>query len=341
MSDLSVKPSPGATLGDDRLLDMYRQMQRIRIFEQTVFDCIQRGLISGGPHLYLGEEAIAVGVCAALRPGDFITSTHRGHGHCIAKGGQFKPMLAELFTKATGYCKGKGGTMHIADMDLGILGANGIVGAGLPIAVGAALSSRLKGAGWAVAAFFGDSASNTGAFHEAINLAAVWKLPVLFVCENNLFGMFTATCDSTPIPDIALRAQGYGIPGVIVDGNDVLAVHAAAATAVARGVAGAGPTLIECKTYRHIGHFVGDDEKYRDPAVTAQWKERDPIPRFKQYLTERGVLDAATERQIVAEIERDAQEAVEFAVNSPEPELSELMTDIYSPLKPVAGEVQR
>jgi TPP-dependent pyruvate/acetoin dehydrogenase alpha subunit len=326
-----------AGLSDDALLGMYRQMQRIRVFEQTVFDCIKRGLISGGPHLYLGEEAVAAGVCGALRAGDYITSTHRGHGHCIAKGGQFKPMLAELFTKATGYCKGKGGTMHIADMDLGILGANGIVGAGLPIAVGAALSSRLKGAGWVVAAFFGDGASNTGSFHESVNLAAVWKLPVLFVCENNLFGMFTPMCDCTPIKDIALRAQGYGIPGVIVDGNDVLAVYAAAAEAVERGRAGLGPTLIECKTYRHIGHFVGDNDLYRSAEETERWKQRDPIPRCRQILMERGVLDETKERQILAEIEREAEDAVEFAVSSPEPELAEILRDVYAPLKAVGG----
>ena len=319
----------------ETLLEMYRQMQRIRSFEQCVHDCIRRGLMSGGAHLYLGEEAVAVGVCTALALSDYITSTHRGHGHCIAKGGEFKPMMAELFTKATGYCKGKGGSMHIADMDRGILGANGIVGAGLPIAVGAALMSQLKSAGWVVAAFFGDGASNTGAFHESLNLAAIWKLPVLFVCENNLFGMYTAISDCIAIQDIALRAQGYGMPGVVVDGNDVLAVFDAASTAVRRARAGEGPTLIECKTYRHLGHFVGDAELYRSPEEVERWKEKDPIPRFEKYLLEQGFLDERSNRRMLAEIEHETQEALEFAIASPEPDLSELTNDVYSPFKPV------
>ena len=322
-------------LTNDELLGLYRQMHRIRAFEKAVLDCIKTGLMSGGSHLYIGEEAVAVGVCSALRPTDYITSTHRGHGHCIAKGGQFKPMLAELLAKATGYCKGKGGTMHIADMDLGILGANGIVGAGLPIAVGAALSGRLKGRDWVVASFFGDGASNTGAFHESVNLAATWKLPVLFVCENNLYGMFTPMSATCAITDVACRAQGYGIPGVVVDGNDVLAVREVTVMAVERARSGQGPTLIECKTYRHLGHFVGDTESYRSPEEVARWKKSDPILRFRQFLVEHGVLDDKANRQILDKIQREVEEAVEFAVASPEPDMSELTNDVYVPLKPM------
>ena len=324
-----------AGLTKDALVELYRQMHRIRAFEEAVLDCIKRGLIAGGPHLYIGEEAVAVGVCSALRSSDYITSTHRGHGHCIAKGGQMKPMLAEIFAKATGYCKGKGGTMHIADMDLGILGANGIVGAGLPIAVGAALTGRLKGSDWVVASFFGDGASNTGAFHESVNLAAIWKLPVLFVCENNLYGMFSPMSVTTTITDVACRAQSYAIPGVVVDGNDVLAVREVAATAVERARSGEGPTLIECKTYRHLGHFVGDTESYRSSEEVAKWKKSDPILRFRRFLVERSVLDDETDRQILGEIKREVEEAVDFAIASPEPEMAELMNDIYVPFKPV------
>ena len=229
---MTVKRGTMADLPNEKLLDMYRLMLRIRIFELAVEDCVDRGLVAGGPHLYIGEEAVAVGVCSALRPTDYITSTHRGHGHCIAKGGEMKPMLAELLAKATGYCKGKGGSMHIADMGLGILGANGIVGGGYSIAVGAALGGRIKDKEWISACFFGDASTNTGSFHEAMNLAAIWKLPVLFVCENNCFGMFTPLAMSTPINDISLRAQSYGIPGVLVDGNDVLAVYETAEAAM-------------------------------------------------------------------------------------------------------------
>jgi len=212
-------------LSKERQVEMYRTMCRIRAFEMQVYRGVERGVIAGGPHLYVGEEAVATGVCGALRAGDYITSTHRGHGHLIAKGGQMKPMMAEILGKATGYCRGKGGSMHIADLDLGILGANGIVGGGLPTAVGAALSSRLKGGGWVVASFFGDGAANTGSFHESLNLAAAWRLPVIFVNENNRFAMFTPMSWTTAVPDIAVRAAGYGMAGLTVDGNDVLAVH--------------------------------------------------------------------------------------------------------------------
>lgn len=322
-------------LAAETLLDMYRQMYRIRVFETTVAELVDRGLVAGGPHLYIGEEAVAVGVCSALRPTDYITSTHRGHGHCIAKGGEMKPMLAELLAKVTGYCRGKGGSMHIADISLGILGANGIVGGGFPIAVGAALGGRIKHKDWVSACFFGDASTNTGSFHEAMNLAAVWKLPTLFVCENNGFGMFTPLTVSTSVTDICVRAQSYGIPGVLVDGNDVLAVYEAAKGAVERARAGDGPTLIECKTYRHLGHYQGDAQRYRDPEETERWKKRDPIVQFRQALIENAVLTEDIDQEIVSAVQREADEAVEFATTSPEPDLSELTMHVYVPFKPV------
>ena len=253
-------------LGPEHLRTMYRDMMRIRKFEYAVMNCVNRGFVAGGPHLYIGEESIAVGVCAALRPTDFITSTHRGHGHCLAKGGQMKPMLAELLAKSTGYCKGKGGSMHIADMSIGILGANGIVGGGFPIAAGAALGAIMQGEDRVVVCFFGDGSTNTGSFHEALNLASIWKLPVVYVCENNSFGMFSSSLSTTAVCDIANRAQAYAIPGVGVDGNDILAVYEAAAEAVARARSGAGPTLLECKTSRLLGHYCGDTQRYRNAA---------------------------------------------------------------------------
>ena len=310
-------------------------MHRIRSFEYAVVDLVNRGLVAGGPHLYIGEEAVAVGVCSTLQLIDYITSTHRGHGHCLAKGGQMKPMFAELLGKATGYCKGKGGSMHIADVSLGILGANGIVGGGFPIAAGAALGSRIKKKEWVAACFFGDGATNTGSFHEAVNLAAIWKLPVLFVCENNSYGMFTPIARSTPITDLCMRAQSYGIPGVEVDGNDILAVYETAKEARTRALSGEGPTLIECKTYRHMGHYQGDTQRYRDPEEVERWKKLDPIARFRQTLMESGVLNQKADEEIVAEVQRETDEAVEFAIQSPEPDLSELTKDVYVPFKPV------
>jgi TPP-dependent pyruvate/acetoin dehydrogenase alpha subunit len=320
-------------LTTDQLLGMYRQMHRIRAFELTVLKAVERGLVAGGPHLYVGEEAIAVGVCTALEPKDYITSTHRGHGHLIAKGGQFKPMLAEIFAKATGYCKGKGGTMHIADLDLGILGANGIVGGGIPAAVGAALSSRLKNGHWAVACFFGDAATNQGVFHESMNLASIWKLPVLFVCENNGLGMFTPQKVTTPGCDIVSRAGSYCMPGVSVDGNDVLAVYRAAAEARRRAMAGEGPTLLDCKTYRFLGHYIGDPEVYRTREEVETAKQNDPLPRFKRVLAEAGVMDDDLDRRLQAEVQQEADAALEFAIASPEPDLSEMMTDVRRPFK--------
>jgi len=319
----------------DQLIHTYRQMRRIRDFELAVYNGVRRGVIAGGPHLYVGEEAVAVGVCTALHDEDYITSTHRGHGHLLAKGGQMKPMMAEILAKATGYCKGKGGSMHIADLDLGILGANGIVGGGLPSAVGAALSSKLKQGGWVVAAFFGDGASNTGSFHESLNMAAAWRLPVIFVNENNRFAMFTPMQWTTGITDIADRAAAYGMPGVSVDGNDVLAVYAAASTARERALAGEGPTLIECKTYRFLGHYVGDPQDYRTPAEVEAQRENDPLLRFERVLADRGVMNEDERLDITRQTEREAAEALQFALESPEPDMSELVKDVRHPFNPL------
>jgi TPP-dependent pyruvate/acetoin dehydrogenase alpha subunit len=332
-----------STIGDlskEDLLGMYRQMHRIRAFEMAVYDGVQRGVIAGGPHLYVGEEAIAVGVCSALRPLDYITSTHRGHGHLIAKGGQLKPMMAEILGKATGYCKGKGGSMHIADLDLGILGANGIVGGGLPTAVGAALSSKLKQGGWVVASFFGDGAANTGSFHESLNLAAAWKLPVIFVCENNTFAMFTPMEWTTAINDLSIRATSYGMAGLSVDGSDVLAVYRAAVEARERALAGEGPTLLECKTYRFLGHYVGDPEDYRTSEEVDEYKKNDPLPRFERVLMEADILNEEVIQQITAEMQQAAEEALEFALASPDPDPSELTADVRRPFKPL-GDLER
>ena len=267
---------------DGRMLtDIYRTMLRIRRFEEKVGELFTQGKIWGAVHLYTGQEAIATGACAALNKDDYITSTHRGHGHCIAKGGQLHKMMAEIFGRVNGYCKGKGGSMHIADMEAGILGANGIVGAGIPIAVGAALAAKYRATGQVSLAFFSDGASNTGSFHEAVNLSAVLKLPAIFVCENNQWAVSTSARYSVPIQNIADRAAAYNMPGKTVDGNDVLAVYTAVKEAVDRARNSGGPSLVEAKTYRWEGHYRGDPEVYRSRDEVAEWrKQRDPITRL-------------------------------------------------------------
>ena len=322
-------------LTSDQLIQMYRQMHRIRAFELTVLKAVERGLVAGGPHLYVGEEAVAVGVCTALETRDYITSTHRGHGHLIAKGGQLKPMLAEIFGKATGYCKGKGGTMHIADLDLGILGANGIVGGGIPTAVGAALSSHLKHGGWVVACFFGDGATNQGTFHESMNLASIWKLPVIFVCENNAFGMFTPQKVTTPGCDIVSRAASYCMPGVQVDGNDVLAVYEATVEAKRRALAGEGPTLLDCKTYRFFGHYIGDPEVYRTQEEVEAAKMKDPLPRFRRYLGDAGILDDDLDKASRPKFSRRPTRPSSTPSPALSPDLAEVTTDVRRPFRPL------
>ena len=274
----------------DRLLFMFDRMLKIRHFEDRVKDLFAAGELPGFVHLYLGEEAVAAGVCAALKDDDYITSTHRGHGHIIAKGGEMKYMMAELYGKATGYNKGKGGSMHIAYPKLGILGANGIVGAGLPIATGAGMSAKLRKTDQVTACFFGDGAYNEGTFHESLNIGGAFNLPVIYVCENNLYAVGTRQSQVRKVEDIADRAAGYGMPGVVVDGNDVIAVYEATKEAVDRARAGDGPTLIECKTYRWRTHFEGEPDTYRPPEEVAAWLKREPIAPFRKLLVDQKII---------------------------------------------------
>lgn len=316
--------------GKEIALTFYREMFKIRIFDLKAAELFTQALMSGNIHTCVGEEASAVGACQALRATDFITGTHRGHGHCLAKGGEPKRMMAELFGKATGYCKGKGGSMHIADVGLGLLGANGIVGAGIPIATGSALASRIKGTDEVTLAFFGDAASNQGTFHESINMASAWQLPVIYLCENNKYGVSVCIDRVCNTPDIADRAQGYHIPGVVVDGNDVFAVYEAVSAAAERARNGEGPTLIECKTYRHRGHYEGDPMAYRTKEEMEEWKERDGVPRLRNYIIENKLATAQEMDDIEAEIKQMIEDAVEFAKESPYPDAAEVTTDMYA-----------
>jgi len=316
-----------------KLLEMYRQMLTIRFFEEKVFELYGQNLVPGTIHLYAGEEAVAVGVCANLRKDDYITSTHRGHGHCIAKGARLDKTMAEILGRKTGYCKGKGGSMHIADFSIGMLGATAVVGAGIPIAAGAGLSIKLRGTDQVVACFFGEGASNQGTFHEGINLAAVWSLPVVFVCENNLYAMGTRQSKVMAIENIADRAVAYGIPGVAVDGNDVLAVYEAAQMAVERARRGQGSTLIECKTYRQKGHSRFDPALYRPKEEVKTWMKKDPIMRLQTRLMEMGAITETEVQNIVQEVKKTVDEATKFALESPFPEPEEALDDVYSTIE--------
>lgn len=309
---------------------MYKTLVRIRKFESKAVDLFAEGQIPGFLHSYLGEEAIATGVCANLRKTDFITSTHRGHGHIIAKGGDTKYMMAELYGRTTGYCKGKGGSMHIADRDLGILGANGIVGAGQDIAVGAGLAIRYRGTDQVAACFFGDGSTNQGTFHEALNLASVWKLPVIFVCENNHFGISMSQSKHQAIQDIADRAASYGFPGIAVDGNDVMAVYEVAKEAVDRARKGQGPTLIECKTWRWRGHFEGDPGTYKDPKEQEAWMDKEPVGRYRTFLEENGVMTSDETSAIDTMIDDEIDTAIAYASESPLPKPEDVVKDVYT-----------
>jgi acetoin:2,6-dichlorophenolindophenol oxidoreductase subunit alpha len=313
----------------ETLLTMYERMCLIREFETQLHHDFAAGKIPGFVHLYAGEEAVAVGVCSHLRDEDFIASTHRGHGHCIAKGVDLNAMMAEIFGKATGACKGKGGSMHIADVSKGMLGANGIVGAGPPLACGAALTARVKGTDQVSVCFFGDGASNQGTTAEAFNLASIWDLPVIFVAENNGYAETTATSYSMGGRDIADKAHAYGMPGVVVDGSDIFAVYEAAQEAIRRAKAGEGPTLIEAKTYRYFGHFEGDQITYRTREEEQEHKERDCLLRFKRVVTERGLLSDDELGAVEAKAKQAVKEAVEYANKSPLPDPSEVFTDVY------------
>lgn len=309
---------------------MYKKMQEIRKFEEEVSVQFAGGNIPGFVHLYTGQEAVAAGACASLREDDYITSTHRGHGHLIAKGGDLKKMMAELYGKDTGYCNGRGGSMHIVDVSLGILGANGIVGAGTQIAAGAGLSSKVRKTGQVVVCFFGDDATTEGMFHESANLAAVWDLPVVFVCENNLYGQFTPYSKHSKVPNVADKAKAYGMPGVIVDGNDVMAVKNAVEEAVQRARSGKGPTLVECKTYRWHGHYEGDVYPYRSEEEIEHWKKRCPIANFRAMLIAEKVATAEELDAVEKEVDEAVKAAVKFAEESPTPDPSSVTDNVYS-----------
>jgi pyruvate dehydrogenase E1 component alpha subunit len=319
------------TLTTEKQLEMLRSMQTIRRFEERASDDYQAGAIYGVVHCYIGEEAVAVGICSALNRDDQIISTHRGHGHCLAKGADLNRMMAELYGRQAGYCKGKGGSMHIADFSIGMLGANGIVAGGIPIVTGAGLAAQLEGKGRVAVSFFGDGASNAGPFHESINIAATWKLPMLYVCENNLYSAGTIAAETLALSDVAARAAGYGIPGVVVDGNDVMAVYEAAEAAVNRARAGQGPTLIECKTYRWRGHTERpgqEDPRPQDEIET--WRQRDPINRFAANLMDQGVLTEEAWQKMDAEILAAIEDAVKFSEESPFPDPEAAVEDIFA-----------
>jgi TPP-dependent pyruvate/acetoin dehydrogenase alpha subunit len=312
------------------LVDLYRTMVRIRTFEETAHKDFLKGGMPGFLHLYSGEEAIAVGVMSVLQPEDYLSTHHRGHGHLIAKGADTRRMFAELFGKADGFCKGKGGSMHIADMTVGVLGANGIVGACVHIGTGAAFACKYLKNGRIAVAFLGDASTNRGTFHEALNLASIWDLPIVYIVENNHYGVANPQSEHMKIKDIADRAASYGFPGVVVDGNDVVAVREAAAEAVDRARSGGGPTLVECKTWRHWGHFIGDAATYRDPAEHEAWLKRDPLILCADLLRSRNWATESDLEKIQAAADAEMQAALEYGKNAPYPGTEELLTDVYS-----------
>lgn len=306
----------------EKLYDVYRTLKRIRVFELRTMDLFKEQLAQGAAHTSVGEEAIAAGVCIELQKEDFITSTHRGHGHCIAKGISLKQMTAEILARVDGVSKGRGASMHIYSKEYGVLGSNGIVGGGIPIAIGAAYSCKRNYSGRVTVCFFGDGAANNGVFHESLNMASIWDLPVVFILENNLYAVATKISKSAKVPNLSIRAEGYGIPGETVDGIDVNAVNEAAARAIERARNGGGPTLIECKTFRRYGHTVADPQIYRDPEEYQDWeKTKCPIRRFENYLVSNKLMSKSEINTIDKEVLNEMDEAVDFAVNSPIPSL--------------------
>ena len=322
------------TLEKTLLMEMLRRMLLIRRFEEQVIRLVDRGEIVGAAHSYIGEEAVAVGACLALRDDDYMTGNHRSHGHPIAKGGQVQRAMAELFGKRTGLCKGKGGSMHLADFSIGILGESGILGSAIPTAVGAALGSKLQGNDRVTVAFFGDGASNEGAFHESINLATIWKLPVIFLCENNQYAVTSSFRVMVSTENISDRAAAYNIPGVLVDGQDVLAMHEVMSQAVARARAGQGPSLIEGRTYRYYDHSLGLGRIVRAPYRTEeeveQWKQRDPIKIHTEWLLSQSIATQAEIDHMETQVMQEIEAAVEFARQSPYPDPSELFEDMFA-----------
>ena len=318
-------------LNKDSYLGLYEIMVRMRRFEEEVFEFYKKGLMPGLAHLYLGQEAVATGVCATLNEDDYIGSSHRGHGHLVARGAETGRMMAEILGKKTGYCHGKGGSMHIMALDKGILGANGIVGGEIPIATGAAYSIKYRGTTQVAVSFFGESAANEGTFHESVNMAAAWNLPVIYIIENNLYGISVDIRDVTNTADMAVRAGAYGIPGFVVDGMDVLAVRAAAEDAVKRARGGKGPTIIECKTYRWQGHHVGDPGDYRlrrDKKEKEKWQARCPLKLFRAVMLKEGIPEAKI-AAVESAVEEEIQAAVKFAVDSPYPDANEAFDDVF------------
>lgn len=308
---------------------IYETMCKIRSFESKALDLFKEDKLRGSVHLYIGQEAVAATICSHLKDSDYITSTHRGHGHCIAKGAELKYAMAELMGKESGYCKGRGGSMHIADFDKGNLGANAIVGGGIPIAVGAGLSCKMQQKDAVAVSFFGDGASNEGTFHESLNLAAVWKLPVIFVCENNLYGISVPAWQSTSVEDISVRAQGYNMPGYSVDGNDVYAIEEAIEKAIKDAKEGRGPSLIECKTYRWEGHWTGDPQTYRKREEISTWKAKDPIAAFRHTLLSTKEFSEEELDDIENMAKAEAEEAAQFALASAEPDPANQLVDVF------------
>jgi len=304
-------------------------MHHIRFFENSVMDLLGRGLTKGGSHLYAGEEAVAVGSCSAIRPDDYITSTHRGHGHGIAKGGDLKELMAEICGKVTGCCKGKGGSLHLADLNTGNLGANGIVGGSTGIAAGAGLSIKLRGTDQVCVCFIGDGAVNQGVTMESFNMSATWKLPVVYVIENNLYGMSVAQSRATNLKDLATRAKGFEIPAEIVDGMDVLVVKEAVERAAAKARAGEGPTFLECKTYRYFGHSRSDPRAYRTREEEKDWKDRDPLLVFSRYLKENQIATDEEIKAVEEQAAKDIEEAVQYAIDSPYPDVEDVLEDLF------------
>jgi acetoin:2,6-dichlorophenolindophenol oxidoreductase subunit alpha len=327
---VSAERQVHSDLTDEQLREALRLMLTIRHFDEHAIALFRAGEMRGSTHPYIGMEAVGVGVMTALQPTDWVTSTHRGHGHTIAKGGDLKKMMAELLGRATGYCGGKGGSMHIADMDKHMLGANGIVGGGMALATGAGLTCKLQETGAVAACFFGDGALNQGILHEATNMAAIWKLPVVYVCENNQYAMSASAEWTVAGGNPSARAAGYGIPGVDVDGMDFFAVHNAARELVERARRGDGPSYLVCLTYRYHGHHAGDPLNYRQKEEVDRWREKDPIERMKSVLDEWGIISGSEIEAMEDRIEAEVQEAIAFARSSPEPATDQLMTDIYA-----------
>lgn len=317
--------------------DAYERLVRIREFEDKVHESFISGYVHGTTHLCQGQEAVSVGTVLALREDDYLTYTYRGHGPCIARGMSAEGAFAEIFGRASGVCGGLGGSMHLTDMDLGLIGSFAIVGAGLPVAVGAAMTAERQGKGQVAITYFGDGSTNIGGFHESMNLAAAWSLPIIFVCENNLYGEYTPIRATTPIDDIAIRADSYAMPSEIVDGNNVVAVFSAAKVAVERARVGGGPTFLECKTYRQCGHSRSDPAKYRPPGELEFWLERDPLKQFKEQLLHESILTSDETGDIEERVRKEIDAAAEAAANAPWPEVRDLQPETYSGIYATEG----